>query len=237
MTNEERSSVIGEQMAERKMGQEERQLQLAEDRLAQEAGLGERRAAIEEERIGKIAPYEIQQKHEKELAQIRADASAAGLKYLGGVISGDQVIPMVMDNNGNVMPIPGTGGTRWKDTKESIPNIPENTRQNLMQALFEQIRQQAPNEAAWIPGIRGKLDIEDLNKIVDDPNYNGEGLEGVDPIVLDAYRVLRKRLDIGARADGADPKVKERVIKALTGIGMAESETNTNTDKNINWVE
>ena len=47
LTNKERSSVIGEQMAERKMGQEERQLQLAENRLAQEAGLGQQKVDLQ----------------------------------------------------------------------------------------------------------------------------------------------------------------------------------------------
>jgi len=146
---------------------------------------------------------------------MRLKAQKSGSVRLGRVVIGDKTVDVMYDSNGNIGVVPGSGGPRWKP-EDDIPVINTSTRSNLVDMLYDRIKRQIGKKGKWpFTGIHiynyTKADIDDLirsGKLPDTANQKD----------VEAYTILRNGLDITARADRADPELKQRVIEGLSGL-------------------
>ncbi len=220
ITPEERQRVAAEKMAERQAKLIEEELGLKKElgredlRLREELGREKLRL---EEKFG-MTPEE-RRAMEESVAAIRAAAASGTPIKLGSIVVGDQTIPVMYDGAGNLVQIPGAGGPRWKPKEDVIPKIPEMVRQNMMTAIAGRLKALVKEKGGfpWIFNAKGGIEEDDLNRMLDEGD---EALRATPTIrrLAEAYDVLRNRLDITAQATDADPRIRRRVIEALSNL-------------------
>lgn len=219
ITDQDRAQLLGEAMAGEELGLKRKQVGAMETQARKMETPGERRA------------------REVEVARIRSAGSGTGqLQFKSGVpMEGGQVGNLVFDPMSGRLLDTGMRAERFKPNVPSIPNIPEPTRQNYMAAVFSQIQElMGKTKREGFLGFPGKIEKEDVEEYLlkrgewsrTKPTkkreldiYNKMQSPQIQPL-LEAYDVLLNRLDIGARATDADEALKQRVIKALGGIGV-----------------